>query len=320
MKSLLSPPAPAGVHLRAVETNARAVLSRHGRSFHFASKLLDAETAARSARLYRFCRYVDDIADESADRTTAMQRLDGIADMLLRGEAADPVVADFLALSRSCGIPVAAALELVAGVRSDLGEVRFTDERELIRYCYRVAGTVGLMMCGVLGVRDARALPFAIDLGIAMQLTNIARDVGEDAANGRRYLPASIIGDVEPEAICAPGPELEKRLARAVERLLAEAEHYYTSGQRGLVFLPNRARLGIRVAARVYRRIGKRLRRIRHASWRCRAVVPTGLKLLVAIKALALELLMRVRAKSMPHDPMLHHKLAGLYGANPGSR
>ncbi len=317
MKSTLSAAAPLGARLRAADNNAEAVLSRHGRSFHFASKLLDPETALHSARLYRFCRYVDDIADESNDAVTAMRRLDGIAEMLQGGESADPVVADFLALARRCEIPIEAALELVTGVRSDLDEVRFADEQDLLRYCYRVAGTVGLMMCGVLGVRDPRALPFAIDLGIAMQLTNIARDVGEDASNGRRYLPASMLGDVDPDAIRAPNAELELRLARAVEQLLSLAEQYYVSGQRGLVFLPRRARLGIRVAARVYRRIGKRLRRLRFASWRSRAVVPFWQKLLVASKALVLEFLARLTARPETHDPLLHRELSGLFGANP---
>ncbi len=316
MKNTLSAAAPLGAQLQAADRNAKAVLSRHGRSFHFASKLLDPETALRSARLYRFCRYVDDIADESNDPVTARRRLDGIAEMLRNGEPADPVVADFLALACSCEIPVEAALELVAGVRSDLDEVRFADEHELLRYCYRVAGTVGLMMCGVLGVRDPRAMPFAIDLGIAMQLTNIARDVGEDAASGRRYLPATMVGDVGPDAIRAPDAELELRLTRAVEQLLARAELYYASGQRGLGYLPRRARLGIRVAARIYRRIGKRLRRLRHASWHSRAVVPFRQKLLVASKALGLELLARLRARPEAHDHLLHRELTGLYGAN----
>ncbi len=319
MKSALTPTAPLGTRLHGSSGDARAVLSRHGRSFHFASKLLDPETALRSARLYRFCRYVDDIADEATDRESALQRLDAITAMLRRGEASDPVVADFLALARSCQISVAPALELVQGVRSDLGNVRFADERDLLRYCYRVAGTVGLMMCGVLDVRDPRALPFAIDLGIAMQLTNIARDVGEDAANGRRYLPASMLGDVDPTAIGQPDTNLEVRLASAVKQLLARAENYYLSGQRGLVFLPARARLGIRVAARVYRRIGKRLRSLRHASWRTRAVVPAWQKLAVAVKAIGTEYFSRLRAKPVAHDPELHRSLTDLYGTNPGS-
>ena len=99
----------------------------------------------------------------------------------------------------------------------------------------------------MLGVHDPKAYPFAIDLGIAMQLTNIARDVAEDAAQGRRYLPASVLGDVEPKQIEHPNPGLQIRLAASVEALLNLAERFYISGQRGLIYLPDRARLGRRL-------------------------------------------------------------------------
>lgn len=316
MKSALTPNAPIGTSLQAGGADAVSTLSRHGRSFHFASKLLDPQTAMRSARLYRFCRYVDDLADNADDRKLARARLDDISSMLTSGIASDPIVADFLALSSECRIETAPALELLRGVRSDLELVRIADEAELLQYCYRVAGTVGLMMCGVLGVRDTRAYPFAIDLGIAMQLTNIARDVAEDAAQGRRYLPASMLGDVEPIEIEQPDNELRIQLATSVDALLELAEHFYVSGQRGLVFLPDRARLGIRVAARVYRRIGMRIRRVDCATWRGRAVVPAWQKLAVAMTAVATEYLSRPAMRTRRHDHDLHRPLRGLFGAS----
>jgi phytoene synthase len=103
----------------------------------------------------------------------------------------------FAAQLHAHGIDRGAALELIAGVRSDAGPVALADDAELLRYCYRVAGTVGLMMCGVLGVRAPGARAFALDLGIAMQLTNICRDVAEDAARGRVYLPATRLAQVD---------------------------------------------------------------------------------------------------------------------------
>ncbi len=270
----------------------------------------------RSARLYRFCRHVDDIADSAEDHILAPERLDQISAMLTNNVASDPLVADFLALSRECQIDIEPALELVRGVRSDLELVRFADEAELLQYCYRVAGTVGLMMCGVLGVQDPKAYPFAIDLGIAMLLTNIARDVAEDAAQDRRYLPASMLGDVEPKQIEHPDPELQMQLATSVDALLDLAERYYISGQRGLVYLPDRARLGIRVAARVYRRIGMRIRRNDCATWRGRAVVPGCQKILVASGAVVTEFLSRPIMRTRRHDRRLHHSLCGLFGSS----
>jgi phytoene synthase len=293
-----------------------AVLAKHGRSFHFASRLLDAATAQRCARLYRFCRHIDDIADESADQTAALERLDRTYEMLTGQSGCDLITADFLDLARSCDMDTRPALELIRGVSSDLGNVRIADEVELHRYCYRVAGTVGLLMCGVLGVRDPSAYPFAIDLGIAMQLTNIARDVTEDARRSRRYLPASLLGEVEPERMARPDPGLQKRLALAVDWILTEADRYYASGEQGLVYLPSGARLGIRVAARVYRQIGVRLRQRGCATWDGRVVVPGWQKASVALLAICREPPVYLRGLPERHDWRLHRSLAGMSGAD----
>lgn len=290
------------------------VLAEHGRTFHFASRLLSERDAARAARLYRFCRYVDDLADEADDEWEARRELARV-EQALDGRADDPIVDDFLALAAECSMPLAPARALIAGVASDLGPVRFIDEEQLLRYCYRVAGTVGLMMCAVLDVDEPDALPFAIDLGVAMQLTNIARDVAEDAARDRRYLPATLVGSVEPEQLVDPGPELRTTVAHAVARLLDEAERHYRSGEAGLVHLPRRARQSVWVAARVYREIGQRLRRRGFATWHGRAVVPTRRKVVVAGAALVRERRSRVHTDRV-HDATLHTHLAGLPGSN----
>ncbi|MEQ1501692.1 MAG: squalene/phytoene synthase family protein, partial [Myxococcota bacterium] len=162
---------------------AHGVLERHARTFSAAAALLAPDTRDEIATLYAFCRTVDDLADDGADRAG----LDRVVDELDGHEPPSPLVAAMLALP----VPVSAARQLVDGVRSDLGEVRLPDVDALIRYAYQVAGTVGLMVCPLLGVVDPVAWPFAIDLGVGMQLSNIARDVGEDAGRGRVYLPAT---------------------------------------------------------------------------------------------------------------------------------
>ena len=154
---------------------------------------------------------------------------------------------------RECGIEPEIARELIAGMASDAETVRVADEAELLRYCYRAAGTVGLMMCRVLDAREPAAAAHAVDLGIAMQLTNLCRDVADDARMGRRYLPASLVGDLPPGDLIEPSPALRPKVRAAVARLLALAELYYASGEAGLPFLPVRARAGILVAGRVYR-------------------------------------------------------------------
>lgn len=290
------------------------VLARHGRSFHFASRFLSRKHATRAARLYAFCRDVDDLAD-LGDPETATRRLTRIERDLAYDGRADPLVADFLDLAEETGLQVSAARELVAGVRSDIGRVEIADVDELLRYSYRVAGTVGLMMCAVLDAHDPRAQPFAIDLGIAMQLTNMARDVMEDARSGRRYLPGVWVDHAPPEEIATGAKRLRAPVCAAVRRLLLLADAYYESGEAGLIHLPRRARLSIRIAARIYRAIGEELERRSFAPWPDRAVVPRARKLLIASGAL-LEFGRGSRAPA-EHGASLHVALTGLPGANP---
>jgi len=163
------------------DNQALSVLQSNGRSFHFASRLLTPNHRVRAARLYAFCRYVDDIADEVPDRALATTKLEQVNADVLSGQSSEPVVANMLDLMREASIPQEPVVALVDGVRSDVYLSTVSTEAQLVRYAYQVAGTVGLMMSVVLDVHDREAWPFAIDLGIAMQLTNIARDVGEDA-------------------------------------------------------------------------------------------------------------------------------------------
>ena len=160
-------------------------MRENGRSFHFARIFLTQAQGERAARLYAFCRYVDDLADETRNHAKALRELDDARRQLAQRTATHPRLDDFIQLAEETDIDISIAISLIDGVASDLSEVAFQSEEQLLRYAYQVAGTVGLMMCGVLGVKKKAAYPFAIDLGIAMQLTNIARDIQEDAINGR---------------------------------------------------------------------------------------------------------------------------------------
>ncbi len=296
---------------------AHRVLNQHGKSFHFASRFLDKQTASRCARLYTFCRYLDDIADDASDPDVARKQLHAVVEMLRERASPDPVVADFLRLVASQRMSIEPAVELARGILSDVSKVRIRDVAELHQYCYRVAGTVGLLMCGVLDVRDPRAYPFAVDLGIGMQLTNIARDILEDARADRRYLPATIIGEVSPTCLIDPDHRLQRRVARAVHWLLDEADRYYHSGESGLVFLPSRARLAIRIASRVYHHIGVRIRQHDFAVWRGRSIVPLWQKALLAISVARTHYTARPRVGDPPlHRYGLHRWLQGLTGTS----
>jgi phytoene synthase len=298
--------------------DADRVLRENGKTFAWARRFLGRRHAERSTRLYAFCRYLDDVADETPDPEAAAAALDGIKADLERGASADPMVEAVLGILGGFGPGVEAAVALIDGVRSDLGVVRLQDERALIRYCYRVAGTVGVMMCFALDRPHAAALPHAVDLGIGMQLTNIARDIHEDAGMGRRYVPASFAGDLGPEEILSPTDTQRRELARARRTLLSMADRYYRSGERGLCFLPVRARGAMLVAAETYRAIGKQAL----ALGECldeRAFVPASAKLITSTIAL----LARAPRPSFwcrpaGHDPELHRHLDGLGGANTG--
>lgn len=275
-------PATDAVALAAAEI----VLAEKGRSFHWARRLLGKSHASRATRLYGFCRYLDDIADETTSPETARARLSAASRDIAAGCSADPVIHDGIRLMSSCRIPPAIAQELIAGLVFDLDPVRIPDEAALLRYCYRAAGTVGVMMCGVLDVSEPAAYAHAIDLGIAMQLTNICRDVSEDAASNRRYLPASLIGDVAPAELIAPAPVRQPLLREGVAVLLNRAERYYSSGESGLSYLPLRARSGILVAGRVYRAIGTRLRARDCDFWTGRIAVTDSRKAALTARAL----------------------------------
>jgi len=298
--------------------SANLVLARKGKSFHWARRWMAPAHAARATRLYGFCRYVDDLADDACasqaqDPRTALVRL---AQDIASGDSQNPIVNDALALMRECRIEPALILTFIDGITSDLDTVRMTDESALLRYCYQAAGTVGSMMCRVLGCDDPAALRHAVDLGIAMQLTNICRDVAADAAAGRRYLPASLIGDVAPQALVDPALALRPRLQTCIDDLLDTAERYYRSGEAGLAHLPLGARGSILVAARVYRAIGTRLRQHGNAYWLGRTVVPQRTKSLVTLRALlSTPLLPAFWVPAQHHDAALHSAFATFLGA-----
>ena len=291
----------------------KQVLARHGKSFYWASKFLGIELADRAARLYQFCRYVDDLADgDLPDRQESLE--DIRARLAGKKIAAGPEIEAFIALANSNNIPLNAASELLDGMLSDQNPTAVADEAELLRYCHAVAGTVGLMMCRVLNCVEPRADSFAIDLGVAMQLTNISRDILEDAKMGRRYLPASW-ANFTPAQIAKAGlgdedTDCREHVADGIARLLDLSEQYYASALLGIRLLPFRSRLSIAIALRVYRQIGWVLRRRNLAWWQGRVMVTGGEKALLSLRSLA-----DLRPiKVPPHRTQLHQHLQGLAG------
>lgn len=254
-------------------------IRQHSRSFSFASRLLPAPERAAVERLYAWCRWCDDGVDCAEGPQAAVTFLDRAAEDLQLIRAGRPPVATesrWLAeLIEQYELPVAAAEALLLGMRSDLTPASDFSEDDLLRYAFRVAGSVGVLMCPILGLRDYQFLPHAAALGMGMQLTNIARDIAEDWRRGRCYLPVAWTAGLRPS-----GTRPDSRLVTAgVRQLLDVADGYYAAGEFGIAALDRRARLAVRTAARVYHAIGTVIRRRGCLVWEKRARVSAVLKL-----------------------------------------
>ena len=291
-------------------------LAINGKSFYWASHFLSAQMGYNSARLYAFCRLLDDMAD--GDMPDGPARLIRIQVSLQSGQPSDdPALADFQPFISEMGFSTTVLLALLDGLLQDQeDQVCLSTEADLLRYSYRVAGTVGLLMCEVLNSEDSDAKAYAIDLGIGMQLTNIARDVLEDARMGRRYIPADWVDGLSPNAICLasadPDGQNAMQIKAALARLLALADRFYQSGARGYTYLPWRAHIGIAIAARIYRQIGVQLKAKGYAWHQARQVTSKSTKLkcsLIALGSLSSRLPILNDRK---HDRSLHACLQGL--------
>ncbi len=277
----------------------RGALAHHSKSFHLASRLLGATAQNEAAAVYAYCRRVDDAIDDvpPAQAIPALRRLrTELANVYSGAPQSDPVLRAFQHVAFERQIHSEYPRELLAGMEMDVNGAVYNNMDDLLLYCHRVAGVVGLMMCHVLGVREQRALVHAAHLGMAMQLTNICRDVAEDWTRDRLYLPDSVLA-----AHGAPGlqtrigtafpAELKGSFAGALDQLLGTADHYYRSGHAGLWHLPFRAAVSIRTAAQVYAEIGEELRRRDLNVLAGRAVVSKRRKLALALRAVSREAL-----------------------------
>ena len=266
----------------------RAAIRTGSRSFYAASKLLPAHVRDPALALYAFCRLADDAVDLSAAKPAAVLSLRDRLDLAYAGTPRD-AAADraFAAMVRAYDMPRALPDALLEGLAWDAMERRYATFSDLVAYSARVASAVGAMMCVLMGVRGRDALARACDLGVAMQLTNIARDVGEDALAGRLYLPLDWMAEMglDPEAFLAD-PKPDPRVAALTRRLLIEAERLYVRSEAGVAALPVRCRPGILAARRIYAAIGGRVAAADYDSITSRAHTSTSEKL--GLLALAL--------------------------------
>jgi phytoene synthase len=288
----------------------RRLMRGGSKSFFAASLLLPSRVRAPATALYAFCRLADDAIDLGSDAAAAMACLTARLDAIYAGQPeafdADRALA---AAVRHCGIPRPLLDALLDGFLWDAEGRRYHTLDDVHDYSARVAGTVGAMMALVMGAQSPQALSRACELGLAMQLTNIARDVGEDARNGRLYLPRDWLAEAGVDADAwLRAPVFDARIGGVIGRLLDEADRLYKRSEQGIAALPRDCRPAIRAARLVYAEIGEQLRREGLDSVSRRTVVSRQRKIALMARATGAAILLPAPATQvMPTLPAVQY-------------
>ncbi len=266
--------------------DARIAMRKGSLSFYLASRILPRAVRDSVTLLYHWCRHCDDQVDGQrlgmgeAVANVSIDHLDvATAEGIAGSSSATAIFRGMGDVVRQHEIPEFYVEELLAGMRMDAEGQRYESLEDLRRYCYRVAGTVGLMFAHISGVSSPAARRHSADLGIAMQMTNIARDVAEDLQRGRVYLPLAWLRKtgVPPDRLLEP--PYRKDLCEVVRWLLEVADDHYRSGDAGLIYLPWRVAWAVASARQIYSDIGRRVLALDEAAWKSRVRVSLPRKL-----------------------------------------
>ncbi len=212
------------------------LLQKHAKSFYWASFFLTKETFKKCSALYNFCRTLDDIVDDIDQLEIKRDNFSKFKKKFVSKNFDNPIIKEMWSIIDSENISEKVVNDLFDGVETDLEKkVRIESKKDLLVYSYRVAGTVGLMMSKILKVKNKEAFKGAIDLGIAMQLTNIARDVNEDKMRDRKYIKSDF---------------------SSIKETIKESEFFYLKSFNSISSIPFRSRFSVIVARRIYKKIG----------------------------------------------------------------
>jgi phytoene synthase len=252
---------------------AEETFKANAKTFSLAARFLDRDRYEAVARLYAFCRYVDDLADTGNPGSNS-EALTTLRQSIYAGQSNDDQINDLLQLKEHHNIPTELILDFVDAIIEDQYPRELQSVDQLVRFSYGVASTVGLMMCHVFEVRNPSAFPFAIDLGIAMQISNISRDILEDAERDRIYIPAELLGaPITCEGLLKGDQSMRDNAYEAAQQLLQIADEYYASAALGYGYLPRSVRHTIKVAARLYQAIGEKISASPTTYWQQRSFV-----------------------------------------------
>ena len=264
------------------------VISHGSKSFSLASRLFPMGKRQEVFLLYNWCRYCDDEVDESpaSVRPARLRELKDLTEKAMQGEPTEILAMNaFSLVYRNYQWPKHYPRELLAGMQMDVDHQPCANMEELMLYSYRVAGVVGLMMAHIMGVSDEKALEYGCDMGMAMQLTNISRDVITDFENGRVYLPEDWLNEAGIPIASLNHSMYRQSLSEVVARLLGRAEELYTSGEKGLKYLDFRSALTIQSARNIYSEIGRLVLRKSARAWDERQYVKLPRKLVLVVKS-----------------------------------
>jgi phytoene synthase len=300
--------------MRGIVEQSRQTIERGSKSFAAAARIFDSETRASAYMLYAWCRHCDDETDDQdlgwgaseLSAEAARARLETLREKTRRALAGEPIDDPlFVGLQHVVArhrIPHRYPLEHLQGFAMDVEGRRYSELEDTLRYCYHVAGVVGVMMAYVMGVRAEDALHRATDLGLAFQLTNIARDVMEDAGVGRVYLPTRWLQDEGVQVDEITSPRHRAGVFNVTRRLLDEADRYYHSSVVGLSSLPLRSAWAVATAKEVYQDIGRVIRERGASAWDRRATTSKARKLALVVKGLSSTLASRGKPPPIGRD------------------
>ena len=247
-------------------------LKKRAKTFYFASLFFSTEKRNDIKVLYLFCRFIDDLGDNTKlSKKVSKIKLKKIKKELLTKKTKNKIIHNFINLMSKYNIDNKIPNDLIDGVLSDLSKVNIKDYNQLFYYSYKVAGTVGLMMCDVMGVKQNSLKSNAIYLGIAMQLTNISRDIKEDLLRDRIYIPKEIRIHVNNNFNDIPFCEtLQKEFAKDLKKLIDTSDVIYDLAWEGIIKLPFKYRLPIAIASYLYQSIGTKIRNRNYNIWKKR--------------------------------------------------
>ena len=263
-------------------------IKKRAKTFYFASLFFSKKKQEDISILYTFCRYIDDLGDNPLiKKTTAKEHIDLIKNDIINGDSNIPIIKDFLILMRKYNINMSTPLHLISGVSSDLSKVRIKTYKELMIYSYKVAGTVGLMMCKLMEINDRELNKKGILLGIAMQLTNIIRDINEDLQNDRIYFPIQLLSfKFSKIDEIKKNKNLKKKFSNDLFSLIENSNKIYSTSWLGIKKLPLKYRIPISIASKLYQEIGVKIMKNASCIWEKRIFIAKLSKIILSLETI----------------------------------